>query len=459
MNLSNILKIIIISYLCVSNSYADIYAYFQKIKHDPNALYAFFKNMPKGGELHYHFSGGIYAEDLLAVRDNYCINNGLAQKNQKSCHGTMLNDVSLNNNLYNSMIRAWSVKDFYPTTVTPTLHDQFFSVFHKFDLIAKEHTPELLATIIRRAAEQNELYLEIMAISSLYDFKIKFNTLNFVDLEQMRKSLLGLTAFKKNLQLHLQQTNNLMHSTRQILNCDHSNAEPACNVTIKLQYYVLREQSLESIFTQALTGFLIVQQTNNVVGINFVQAEDGYIALRDYNKHMQIISYLHSIYPNVHIALHAGELNAQDVTPENLRFHIKTAINVAGAERIGHGVAIAYENDVETTLKTMAMQHIPVEINLISNALILNVFGNQHPLLYYIKHNVPVVFSSDDEGVLRTDLTSQYVAAVLQHHLSYDIIKQINRNTLIYSFLSSKEKLLLQKQLDKKLLIFESQFL
>lgn len=86
----------------------------------------------------------------------------------------------------------------------------------------------------------------------------------------------------------------------------------------------------------------------------------------------------------------------------------------------------------------MANHHIPVEINLISNLKILNISGRNHPLNYYLTHNVPVVLSTDDEGVLRTDLTQQYVEAAKEHGLNYQQLKQINRNTLTYSFLPGK---------------------
>ncbi|WBV68704.1 hypothetical protein PGH46_00070 [Legionella pneumophila] len=48
--------------------------------------------------------------------------------------------------------------------------------------------------------------------------------------------------------------------------------------------------------------------------------------MRDYHKHMSIFKYLHRIYPNVPITLHAGELSPQAVTPENLSNHIRDAL-------------------------------------------------------------------------------------------------------------------------------------
>ena len=135
----------------------------------------------------------------------------------------------------------------------------------------------------------------------------------------------------------------------------------------------------------------------------------------------------------------------------------------------------------------MANTPIPVEINLTSNKSILNIFGKNHPINFYLNNNVPIVLSTDDEGILRTDLTTQYVNAVIEHHLNYSTIKMINRNALTYSFLPGKslwanpltqdvipeckdldsmgchkfidgsEKAKIQWDLEKKLLTFEKQ--
>jgi hypothetical protein len=52
------------------------------------------------------------------------------------------------------------------------------------------------------------------------------------------------------------------------------------------------------------------------VGINFVMPEDGFISMRDYTLQMKMLDYLHSVYPKVHISLHAGELAPGLVPPE-----------------------------------------------------------------------------------------------------------------------------------------------
>jgi adenosine deaminase len=46
-----------------------------------------------------------------------------------------------------------------------------------------------------------------------------------------------------------------------------------------------------------------------------------------------------------------------------------------------------------------------------------------------------VALSTDDEGVSRIDLTTEYVRAALDYHLSYQDLKQLARTGLEHSFL------------------------
>jgi adenosine deaminase len=83
----------------------------------------------------------------------------------------------------------------------------------------------------------------------------------------------------------------------------------------------------------------------------------------------------------------------------------------------------------------MARDRIAVEINLTSNDVILGVRGAEHPLSLYRLAGVPVVLSTDDEGILRTDLTQEYVRAAREHGLGYLELKGIARASLEYAFL------------------------
>jgi adenosine deaminase len=197
---------------------------------------------------------------------------------------------------------------------------------------------------------------------------------------------------------------------------------------------------VQQVFAQTLLGFETVQAAmdahdNTWVGINFVQPEDGFVSMRDYTLQMKMLNYLHSVYPKVHISLHAGELAPGLVPPEGLRFHIRQAVDDGKAERIGHGVDVMYEDNAQALLKEMAQKHVMVEINLSSNEGILGVKGAEHPFPVYRAAHVPVALSTDDEGVSRIELTHEYVRAALDYHLSYLDLKQLARTGMEHNFL------------------------
>ena len=157
--------------------------------------------------------------------------------------------------------------------------------------------------------------------------------------------------------------------------------------------------------------------------------------MRDYTLHMKMVGYLHSVYPKVHISLHAGELTLGLVPPKGLRFHIRQAVEIGDAERIGHGVDIMDEDDAQGLLKELAQKHVMVEINLSSNEGILGVKGAEHPFPIYLANEVPVALSTDDEGVSRIDLTHEYVRAALDYNLTYADLKKLARTGMEHDFL------------------------
>src|SRR5260370_35735758 len=55
--------------------------YLESVRKQPPLLLAFLHEMPKGGDLHNHLSGAIYAEDLIdfAASDNLCVDRTSSQ--------------------------------------------------------------------------------------------------------------------------------------------------------------------------------------------------------------------------------------------------------------------------------------------------------------------------------------------------------------------------------------------
>lgn len=421
---------------------ASISEYFDQIKDSPNELYAFFKKMPKGGELHYHLSGGAYPETMLSLASNkdYCINlmNFQVHKTEGSCDGVTVNGLFNQPELYATVIKKWSLKDFIPGKESNQEH--FFNSFLKFNAIVSDYKPQLIASVLNRAAQQNELYMEIMDNPDNFRSTEFGSLLNDKDsYEEKTSMLLANKDFQNTINSTMTTSDTNLKQAYEELGCSSNPNLKPCKVKAKIIYFVLRAQPLNDFFAQALNAFEATNRSkDSLIGVNIVQAEDSLIALRDYDQHMDIFNYLHKRYPKVHISLHAGELAPGSVTPEDLSFHIHDAIFIGQAQRIGHGVDISYETDANILADYMAEHKIPVEVTPISNLRLLNVSTINHPLTYYLRHKVPVVLSTDDEGILRTDLTSQYVEAVLRHGLNYQTIKQINRNALTYSFLPGK---------------------
>ena len=431
----------ILPLICFFNlASASVVDHFESIKSNPSALYSFFKRMPKGGELHYHFDGSSPAETMLALADHgqYCLNPKTQTMNRFKdvCHGITATKLLNDKVRYEQTIQAWSMKHFKPGKESKLNH--FFSVFGKEATLQADFNSQLLALIMERAAKQHELYLEIIAFHLNNDTeyaKLITPTQSMLD---KKRILLANPGFQKSIQQTLQDSTHLLKQARHHLGCNKASHKPACSLTVKFQYFVHRGEPLDQVFAQALAGFATAAQSNNIVGVNIVGIENGDISLHDYQAHMQVFKFLHAAYPNVRISLHAGELAPGIVAPRDLQFHIYDAVFTGQAERIGHGVDILHERNRVALLKQMANKPVAVEINLTSNQELLAIAGDQHPIKAYLKHHIPIVLSTDDEGILRTNLTHQYVQAAIDHKLDYPTIKTINRNALTYSFLPGK---------------------
>lgn len=412
--------------------------HFDKIKNDPEHLLLFLQNMPKGGDLHFHLAGSGMAENMIqyAQSDGLCVdkNSFIAAQNSDCAPDLLLENSTKHSALYNQIINSWSMRNFVAGSESG--HDHFFATFEKFNAVSSKHTSEILAEVMRRAFDQNESYLELMVTpdhndSGMLGKKVGWNP----DLKIMREKLLAndLNSIVNEI---IKNTDTNETEAKKILNCDP--AAPICKIKVKYLYQILREQPPEQVFGQLLAGFEVASKDPRFVGINMVQPEDGFISMRDYKLHMQMVGFLHELYPNVHISLHAGELSSTLVPYAGLQFHINDAVRVAHADRIGHGIDVAYEKNSAALLNDMAKKQVMVEINLTSNAEILRIEGDKHPLPLYLKFNVPVALSTDDEGVLRTNLTEQYQRAILTYHFSYPFIKNLVRNSIYYSFIPGK---------------------
>ncbi len=446
----------------------------------PLELHAFLERMPKGADLHMHLSGAVYAETFIAdaAADNLCVdpvalslvkNVGTTKSlpPQPVCpEGAVAAAKAMNDfHLYDGLIDSFSMRSFVPRAGFSG-HDQFFTSFDRVNGISKAHLGEWLDEVASRAAAQNEQYLEIMhtpsfAAAAKLGREMGWAEGDAVDqggalrtgpnarvgeaqqdlagtdrasLGRMRDALLA-KGLREEVAVDRKEMADAMADRNRIEHCGEARALPGCSVTIRWIYQVLRAFPPEQVFAQTLLGFEVATVDPDVVAINLVQAEDRREAMAEYGRQMRMIAYLKTVYPKVHVTLHAGELAPGLVPPGGLRFHIREAIDVAGAERIGHGVDVMYETDPQQLLKEMAERHVMVEINLTSNDVILGVTTNRHSFPEYRAAGVPVALSTDDEGVSRIDLTHEYVRAAVDFGLTYADLKTSARTSLEHAFL------------------------
>ena len=417
----------------------------------PLPLRAFLAQFPKGADLHVHLSGAVYAESFIraAAEDGLCVDPVALKFAKPPCRGKLIPAPQLsgditpaNQDLYDRLVDAFSMRSFVATSGFSG-HDEFFATFARFGGLSKSHIGEWVDEVASRSAAQNQQYLELMQTppfshAAIVSHKVGWNP----DLPKLRQALLD-QGLRDEVAADREEVRAAEAQRSRIEGCGTPQAAPACQVEIRYIYQILRAFPPEQVFAQTLLGFETVQASMDAhetgfVGINFVQPEDGLVSMRDYTLQMKMLDYLHSVYPKVSISLHAGELAPGLVPPEGLRFHIRQAVELGHAQRIGHGVDVMYEDNVPALMKELAQKHIMVEINLSSNEGILGIEGENHPFPVYRLNHVPVALSTDDEGVSRIDITHEYVRAALDYHLSYQDLKQLARTGMEHSFLSGE---------------------
>ncbi|WP_438764669.1 adenosine deaminase family protein [Kushneria sp. TE3] len=417
------------------------------IRDRPPELRMFLQRMPKGGDIHHHLWGAPWPETLLeeAGKTGLCVHADGSAIAPPPCDDDALVPAEglaqRDSVLYADLLNALSMRNTPTGPGTPPIegHDHFFATFDRFAPVAAGSPGALLSASQRLAALDHQRYLETMSNpGALHAFgaMAQSRDLDINDLDAAFKAL--SPALESHLHEAREEVDGMFNEAATRLGCDREEAAPGCDVTVRLQGFAVRTQAPMAVFGELMMAFALADADPRYVGVNIVAPEDHPVALADYDRHMQMLAFLSNHYPEVPRALHAGELTLGLVPPFELRDHIRKAVEVGGARRIGHGVSIAHEQGAPQLLQNMAEQDVVVEINLTSNDVILGVRGADHPLNLYRDAGVPLVLATDDQGVSRIDLTREYERGVTEHGLDYPALKQMARNSLEYSFLAGE---------------------
>jgi adenosine deaminase len=417
--------------------------YLESVRSHPVELLDFLDRIPKGGDLHHHLTGAVYAESYInyAAEDGDCIDRAAFKILPPPCdpsRGLLPASQAISDFVFrNLVIDAWSIRNFHPTAEDRDVRLHFFAAFGKFDLVTNKHWGEMLAEVTHRGGAQNEIYLETMLTPDQGEAiqlgrQIGWND----DFAVMRSRMLagGMAKVVADGRKNLDDGEAKM---RQVLGCDGAQPDVGCGVTLRYLNQVLRAFPKEQVFAQMLAAFEIGSADPRMVGINLVQSQDEFNALNDFDLQMHMLDYLHGVYPKVHITLHAGELTPGEVKPEELlASHIRKSIEIGHAERIGHGLDVIYEADPAGLVAEMAQKHILVEDCLYSHEVVRDMKGRENVLPIYLRAGVPVSLATDDEAIVRSELTWYFRRAVEAYDVDYLMLKRMVRDSLDHAFLS-----------------------
>ncbi|WP_031517237.1 adenosine deaminase family protein [Streptomyces sp. NRRL F-5123] len=412
-------------------------AYLRSVRGNPARLRDFFVAMPKGGDLHNHLSGAVSTEYLVnrAAEDGLCIDTRTVTAVEPPCGpGTRpAADARTDAAFHGTIVRAWSMQDFPPDGDG---HDHFFTAFDKFGEVTWRHRGDMLAEVADTAVAQNQFYLETMVTPASGEAKRLAAQVGWdPDLAALHAKLTADGKLDAVVAAARKEADDADTEFRTAERCGTAAARPGCGLTVRWISQVSRGTAPERVFTQMEAGMRLAEADPRFVAVNLVMPEDGEIALRDYSLQMRMLQYLRGIYPKAHVTLHAGELWPGLVKPADLAFHIGEAVQVAGAERIGHGVDLVHEDGWQATARTMAARQVAVEVPFSSNAQILGVKGTEHPFETYRAYGVPVVLATDDPGISRIDISHEYEYAAATYALAYPALKDLARASLQYAFL------------------------
>src|SRR5579872_4440607 len=247
--------------------------YMESIRHQPSLALAFLREMPKGGDLHNHLSGGIYAERWIdfAAEDGLCVDRTtsilLAPPCEAACEkytGKPAVRCAYGDHvLYNSIVDAWSMRNWNPGEESG--HDHFFATFDKFFLASINHAGDEIGEAASQAAADHLQFVELMHTADGEEAANLGTKVGWDEhLPQLRDKLLagGLKEVVSATSKKLDQDE---AKARTRLKCGTPEANLGCNVTIRYLYQVLRGLPPAAVFAQIVLGFELASSDSRFV--------------------------------------------------------------------------------------------------------------------------------------------------------------------------------------------------
>lgn len=195
------------------------------------------------------------------------------------------------------------------------------------------------------------------------------------------------------------------------------------DVTIKLIADVSR--SYGAISADNVLDLVIKHRSREIIGIGL--GGDEKIGPAYYFKDV----FKRAREAGFRVVAHAGESDDHR--------SVRDAVEILGAERIGHGISAAYS---KSTMQLLKDKNIPLEIQMTSN-IITGHFAKsyeEHPVRVLWDNGVFVTINSDDPNLFSTSLLNEYWEMFKKLDYRIDSLYYIIINGFRASFLSENQK-------------------
>jgi adenosine deaminase len=167
----------------------------------------------------------------------------------------------------------------------------------------------------------------------------------------------------------------------------------------------------------------------DVIGVSLGGRELGFPA----NLFVEVFAYART--EGLHCVAHAGEAEGAQ--------NVRDAVELLGAERIGHGIAAL---DDQATTELLAERRIPLEICPTSNRLTgAALAGHPHPYIDFDQLGCVVTIDSDDPTIFQTSIGREY--AIVEQVAGSAALERYIRNAIGATFADTQEKRAMETQL------------
>jgi adenosine deaminase len=206
-----------------------------------------------------------------------------------------------------------------------------------------------------------------------------------------------------------------------------------CGVRTNLILQIGREENLDTAFE--IVDVALAHRKDGTVGLDLAGDEVGYPA------HRFVEVFQHAQREGLCVTVHAGEAGVAE--------NVREAIELLGAQRIGHGVRSIANSDVVQLVRNRG---VTLEVCLTSN-LQTGVERRiwQHPLPDLLALNLRVTLNTDDPSISDTTLTDEYLTAMVAVGVTLEQIKHTIMTAIEGSFQPPDERKRLAEWFRKEL--------